>query len=82
MSRVYINDGFDTMREMFLDKTVHIYPGDTHGKNGRVKDITPAGITFLITASSCPQYTVGHLYFIAFSTRLTFEKIKSEEDND
>lgn len=80
MGIIYQNDGFDTMRENFQDKIVHIYPGDTNGKNGKVIDITPAGITFLITASKCPSYEVGHLYFIAFSNRLTFEKVKSEDE--
>lgn len=72
---VYLEDGFDTMREMFLDKTVSIYPGDAKAKNGRVKDITPMGITFLITASNSPNYEVGKLHFVAFSARLTFKLI-------
>lgn len=77
MSMVYRNDGFDTMREMFQDKVVHIYPSDTKSKNGRVKDINPAGITFLITASNCPSYEVGKLHFISFSSRLSFGLIEA-----
>lgn len=45
---VYLEDGFDTMREINVDKTVSNDPGDTGVKNGRVKDIILMGITFLI----------------------------------
>lgn len=71
---VYLEDGFDTMREMFLGEEVKIFPGDTDSKCGIIKDINPAGVTFLVTKSRSDSYVVGQLRFVSFHN-LTFEKI-------
>lgn len=71
---VYMDDGLDKMREMFLNKEVKIYPGDTYRKNGVVVNISKAGVIFHITFSKTDGYEVGKLRFISFE-RLQFELV-------
>lgn len=61
---VYLDDGFDKMRENFLNKEVNIFPGDTLSKSGVVIDINPQGVTFHITKSHSDDYLIGQIYFI------------------
>lgn len=65
---VYQCDGYDKLREMFMDKIVQINPNDTYWKFGRVKEITPVGVVFLITTvqnSERVNYKVGDLVFLS-----------------
>lgn len=65
---VYQRDGYDILREMFMDKIVQIYPNDTYWKFGRVKEITPVGVVFLITTvqnSEHVNYKAGDLVFLS-----------------
>lgn len=50
-------------------------------KKGIVKDITTAGVLFLITESHkySTTYIVGTLHFISFSDKLTFSEVLSDE---
>ena len=66
------NDGYDYLRSQFLGREVQIYPGDTYSKFGIIRDINPAGLTFEITSSQAPQYKLGSLYFISFSSGLNY----------
>ncbi len=70
-------DGLDKLREMYLGKTVQIYPGDTHSKFGEVIDISSAGVIFKITSadSRSSTYVEGSTHFIAFSLNLNFRII-------
>lgn len=63
--------------EEFIGKEVIIYPGDTHKKQGIVKSVSFAGVTFMITKydKDDGQYVVGKLTFISYSARLTFREI-------
>ena len=65
----------ENFKELWLKKIVDIYPGDTHGKRGKIVDINEAGVTFLIIECSehC-NYEVGETVFIAFSANLSFKK--------
>ena len=71
----YQGDGFDTMRDEFLNKNVQIYPGDSRKKFGIVVDINKAGVTFKITKSECEQYMIDDIRFISYSHSLTFRKV-------
>ena len=63
------------MSQMFLNKQVQLYPGDTNSKFAIVKEINDAGVVFQITKSDCSDYTKDCMYFIAFSARLKFKLV-------
>ena len=71
----YQGDGFDIMRDNFLNQDVQIYPGDSRKKFGPIIDINSVGVTFRITKSDCDQYLVNDIRFISYSHNLTFRKV-------
>jgi hypothetical protein len=71
----YQGDGFDIMRDEFLNKNVQIYPSDSRKKFGTIIDINKAGVTFKIYDSVCDAYTVDSVVFISFANNLTFRKV-------
>lgn len=71
----YQGDGFDIMRDNFLNQDVQIYPGDSRKKFGTIIDINSVGVTFKITKSDCDQYLVDDIRFISYSHNLTFRKV-------
>ena len=71
----YQGDGFDIMRDEFLDKNVQIYPSDSIKKFGKVIDINKAGVTFKIYDSVCDAYPVDSVIFISFANNLIFRKV-------
>tara|TARA_B100000427_G_scaffold271758_1_gene238845 strand:+ start:58 stop:276 length:219 start_codon:yes stop_codon:yes gene_type:complete len=64
-----------------IGKEVFIYPEHRCKKKGIVKDITDAGVLFLITESHkySTTYIVGALHFISFSDKLTFREVLNDE---
>lgn len=65
----------DYLKDKFLNKEVKIYPNDTYYKRGIVRDISPLGVTFEITATNDTSHTVGALWFISTSAKLVFEEL-------
>ena len=66
----------DTLLKDMIGKEVFIYPDQRYKKKGIIKDITNAGVLFLIT--ECHEYSttyiVGALHFISFSDKLSFRE--------
>ena len=60
-----------------IGKEVFIYPDHKYKKKGIVKDITDAGVLFLITESHkySTTYVKGTLHFISFSDKLSFSEV-------
>mgnify|MGYP005614954603 FL=1 len=61
------NDGFDTLRKMYLNEKVIINPKNLMTKEGIVIDINPAGVVVKITYSEDPAYKIDTNLFICFS---------------
>jgi hypothetical protein len=61
---------------MFLDKEVQIFPGDTYKKRGIVKAIDDAGVTILITYynGSDNRFEVGKLQYYSHADVLTLKE--------
>ena len=74
----YQGDGFDIMRDEFLNKNVQIYPSDSRKKFGKVIDINKAGVTFKIYDSVYDAYPVDSVIFISFANNLIFRKMWDE----
>ena len=65
---IYQRDGYDTLREIFMNEVVQIYPKDKYWKYGLVKEITPVGVVFYITHvqdSEHVPYKAGDLVFLS-----------------
>ncbi len=62
--------------ELFQDKEVWLFPGDTYKKRGIVVSIDDFGITFKITYynGSDKQYQVGLLYYITYSSKIVMSE--------
>ena len=61
------NDGFDTLRKMYLNEKVIINPKNLMTKEGIVIDINPAGVVVKITYSEDPAYKADTNLFICFN---------------
>ena len=61
------NDGFDTLRKMYLNEKVIINPKNLMTKEGIVIDINPAGVVVKITYSEDPAYKADTILFICFN---------------
>ena len=61
------NDGFDTLRKMYLNEKVIINPKSLMTKEGIVIDINPAGVIVKITYSEDPAYKADTILFICFN---------------
>ena len=61
------NDGFDTLRKMYLNEKVIINPKSLMTKEGIVIDINPAGVVVKITYSEDPAYKADTILFICFN---------------
>lgn len=70
---LYMNDGFDTMRENFLNENVSIIVSETNSKyevQGTVIDINPHGVTVAIVNNDGLFGECGQKRFISFSSHM------------
>lgn len=61
----------NTLKDL-IGQEVRIYPSDSQKKQGTVESVEEYGVLFKITKSACPDYKVGSLHFISFSSGLSF----------
>ena len=63
--------------QLFLNKNVMVYPGDTYKKTAKVIAVDENGVTFEVISynGSDDAWKVGKLKFIAYSARLTMSEI-------
>lgn len=70
---VYMGDGFDTMRENFLNENVAIMVSETNSRyevQGTVVDINPQGVTIAIVNDDGLFGECGQKRFISFSSHM------------
>ena len=60
-------------KEDYIGRKIWLYPNDTYGKKGVIKNVDDLGFTILITeAHERSSYVVGRTYFFSHSNNLTF----------
>lgn len=62
---------------MFLNKEVQIFPGDTYKKCGIVKEVDDVGVTILITyySGSDNNFEVGKLHYFSHTAVLELKEL-------
>ena len=65
------------MLKKYIGRTIQLYPGDTYAKFGELVNVDDNGILLKITKVDRDErtYKVDNVYFISFSSRLTFKII-------
>ena len=63
--------------QLFLNKNVIVYPGDTYKKTAKVIAVDENGVTFEVISynGNDDVWKPGKLRFIAYSARLTMSEI-------
>ena len=63
--------------QLFLNKNVMVYPGDTYKKTAKVIAVDENGVTFEVISynGSDDAWKPGKLKFIAYSARLSMSEI-------
>ena len=63
--------------QLFLNKNVIVYPGDTYKKTAKVIAVDDNGVTFEVISynGSDDAWKPGKLKFIAYSARLSMSEI-------